>query len=126
MESKLEKLEERLEAKLESKLGVLPELVKKIDALEKENLQLKKEINIMSSRMEIIDRKTRSTNIVINGLESTDITAAKTKFSELCSGVLNVNVPCSNVAKLSRNFQFQFGCHLCSRNYYVCQIQTHE
>ena len=104
-----EKLEMTLETTLETKLQDvvrkqdIHELIHKLETVEKENALLKKELKLLSARLERIDRKSRSSNVVVNGLLCPDVDAAKSKFRELCSDVLKVNAPCTTAVKLAQN-----------------------
>lgn len=66
-------------------------IVAEIMELRDENKKLRNEISQLTSRLEIIDRKTRSTNIIVNGMKSKNLTTAKTDFTQLCSNTLGVN-----------------------------------
>ena len=102
-------LDETLDKKLEEKLANvarkddLDGIIKDLVELKNENIGLKKEIHKLTSRIEAIDRRTRSSNIVVNGLECNNLTEAKDKFIKLGSGVLGINVAVNNAVMLKRN-----------------------
>ena len=60
--------------------------------LKTENIRLKNEIKTLTTRIEFIDRKTRQSNVVVNGLNCKNIGAAKSDFTELCKNTPDVNV----------------------------------
>lgn len=62
-----------------------------IEEFKEENQKLKNHIKKLSSRLEFIDRKSRSSNVVLSGLGSTNINAAKADFLKLSSEVLELN-----------------------------------
>lgn len=70
----------------------LVDLKADIDELKKENLQLKSDVKKLTTRLELIDRRSRSSNVVVSGLKSEKINAVKVEFSKLCAEVLNVNI----------------------------------
>ena len=80
---------------------------KELEEVKEENLLLKKEIKQLNSRIELIDRKTRTTNVVVNGLNSTNALSAKDEFQQLCTDVLKVNLQVGNTSMLSKkSFMF--------------------
>ena len=104
-----EGLQTMLNATLEKKLE---DVVKKqdfevikieLDDVKAENLKLRKEIKQLTSKIELIDRKTRSSNVVVNGLKSTNIQSANTEFSKLCNEVLDMNVNVTNTTIIGKN-----------------------
>lgn len=63
-----------------------------IDDLKSENIKLKEDIKKLTSRIEVIDRKSRATNVMVNGLDCTAVPSAKTKFMDICKNILQVEV----------------------------------
>lgn len=61
-----------------------------IEELKNENTKLKDDIKKLTTRIETIDRKSRATNIVVNGLNCTAVSSAKTKFMDICKNILKV------------------------------------
>ena len=53
---------------------------------------LRKEITKLTSRLEHIDRKTRTSNVVVTGLNCSNSQDAKADFSKLCSEVLDIRI----------------------------------
>ena len=71
--------------------------------LKTENNRLKNEIKTLTTRIEFIDRKTRQSNVVVNGLNCKNIGAAKSDFTELCKDTLDVNVSIVNTSIINKN-----------------------
>lgn len=79
----------------------------RMDRLEAENLRLKEEVLVLNSRLEQIDRKSRTGNIVVNGLKSKNSNDAKAEFAKLASEVLKVTVDVTNAVMLNKtSFMF--------------------
>lgn len=70
----------------------LIDLKAEIDELKKENMQLKNDLKKVSTRLEFIDRKSRSSNVVVSGLSNSNVNGAKSEFVKLCTEVLKTNV----------------------------------
>lgn len=91
---------------------------KELDEVKAENLELKKEIKKLNSRIELIDRKTRVTNVVVNGLKSSSTQSAKEEFSQLCTNVLQVDLNIGSTSMLSKkSFMFNL-----DSNAAVCKV----
>lgn len=84
-----------------------------IEELREENTKLRQDVNKLSSRLEFIDRRTRSANIVVNGLNSEKMHDVKTEFVNLCTNVLNVDVYVVNTRKLPAKKSFLFALGSC-------------
>ena len=54
------------------------------------NNRLRNEIKTLTTRIEFIDRKTRQSNMLVNGQNCKNICAAKPDFTELCKDTLDV------------------------------------
>lgn len=95
------KLNEKLKdvAKKEDLVVIREEL----EAVKAENNNLKREVKQLTSKMEMIDRKTRSANIVVNGLKNSDALAAKNEFAKLCTDVLEVDLSINNTSVMGKN-----------------------
>lgn len=83
-------------------------LKNEIEELKEENKKLRSDINKLATRLEYIDRKTRSANVVVSGLNSTNIIDAKTDFVDLCTNTLKVNINVVTVRSLPSNRTFLF------------------
>lgn len=81
---------------------------KEIDELREENVVLRNEVKMLSSRIEQIDRRSRLTNIVVSGMASANATAAKLDFINLCTNNLNVNANVVTVRALPSKGTFVF------------------
>lgn len=79
-----------------------------IEELKEENLKLKNDIKKLTSRIEFIDRRSRSANVIISGLNSDNVKAAKTEFLKLCSNELKVNVNVMSTRIISGGKSFCF------------------
>lgn len=84
----------------------LAPLVAEILELKEENKKLRNDITKLTTRLEQIDRKTRSANIIVNGLKSKNINEVKTDFSLLCSNTLGVDVNVVTARMLSTECSF--------------------
>lgn len=73
-----------------------------LNAVKAENEKLRLELSQLSARMERIDKKTRQSSVVVNGLKCVTPVEAKSEFKKLCSEVLSVNVNVSNCSKLGK------------------------
>ena len=63
-----------------------------------ENLKLKKAIKDLNTRIEFIDRKTRASNIVINGLK-----CGEREWTKVCSDILKVSTIPQLAVKIGKN-----------------------
>lgn len=72
-----------------------------LDDLRQDNYKLRNEVKLLSSRIEQIDHRSRSTNIVVNGLVSTTTSTVKSEFIELCNNHLGVDIKVATVRALS-------------------------
>lgn len=81
---------------------------KEIDELREENAVLRNEVKMLSSRIEQIDRRSRSTNIVVNGLVSANAAAAKLDFMDICTNKLYVNANVVTARSLPSKGTFMF------------------
>lgn len=79
-----------------------------IEELREENVKLRNDINKLTTRLEYIDRRTRSANIVVSGLNSNSNNEAKNEFTKLCTNVLKVNIHVVNARKLPSKNTFLF------------------
>ena len=97
-------LEDTLEEKLIDVVRKedLNSIKKELEDVKNENLQLKKELKKLNTRIELIDRKTRSTNVVVNGLKASNSQAAKEEFQKLCTDILKVDIDVGNTSMLSK------------------------
>lgn len=89
-----DKLGEMLDEKLKdvAKKEDLIEMRNEIRELQQENIQLKEEMKKLTSRLEIIDRRSRSSNVVVSGLTCTSSLLAKKEFTKICTEIMNVDV----------------------------------
>ena len=78
-----------------------------MELLTNENLKLKIKIKDLTTRIDFLDRKTRASNIVVNGLKCTDTHAAKTEFTKVCSDILKVSPIPQSAVKIGKN-KYQF------------------
>ena len=101
-------LDEKLGIMLDEKLADvarksdLSEIMTELMEVKAENAKLRDIVSNLSARLERIDRKTRLSSVVVNGLSSGDSTEAKLEFNKLCTEVLHVNVSVTSCVKLSR------------------------
>lgn len=79
-----------------------------IDDLREENVQLRKEVKMLTSRIEQIDRRSRASNIVVSGMLCNNISAAKFDFINLCNNSLGVNAKVVNARSLPSINTFLF------------------
>lgn len=86
----------------------LLEVNTQIEELREENRQLKDDIKKLSSRLELIDRKSRAASIVVGGLNSNNIHTAKAEFIDICLKLLEVHVNVLSVRILSKKMNFLF------------------
>ena len=103
------KLEEKLDAKLVdvARKEDITALRNELEVVKVENNILRKEITKLTSRLEHIDRKTRTSNVVVTGLNCSNSQDAKADFSKLCSEVLDINTNISNSIMIGkRSFIF--------------------
>lgn len=98
------KLEEKLDAKLVdvARKEDITALRNELEVVKVENNILRKEITKLTSRLEHIDRKTRTSNVVVTGLNCSNSQDAKADFSKLCSEVLDINTNISNSIMIGR------------------------
>lgn len=99
-----EKLTILLDVKLQdvTRKSDLVDLKANIDELRRENLQLKNDVEKLTSRLEIIDRRSRSSNVVVSGLESEKVNTAKHEFSKICIDVLKVSINIVSTRMISK------------------------
>lgn len=86
----------------------LAEIQSQIEELREENKQLKANIKTLATRLEQIDRKSRSSSIVVGGLKSSDNQTAKSEILKLCSEVLHVQVNVVSTRMLPKSNSFLF------------------
>lgn len=79
-----------------------------MDELRVENTKLRNEVKVLSSRIEQIDRRSRSSNIVVSGLVCVNAAAAKAVFNKLCTDSLNVYANVVTVRDLPAKNTFLF------------------
>lgn len=79
-----------------------------IDELKEENIKLKNDVKKLTSRLEYIDRRSRSANVVVGGLNVSNIQNAKAEFTKLCSDVLNVNIDVVSTRMIAAGKTFLF------------------
>lgn len=79
--------------------------------LKEENLRLKNDLKKLTSRLEYIDRRSRSSNVIVSGLNCKNIQAAREGFTKLCSDVLLVNVEVMSCRMIAyeKSFLFSLG-----------------
>ena len=70
--------------------------------LRSDNQGLRKEVSRLTSRVEAIDRKTRTGNVVVNGLKSKTPQEAKDEFQKICSEVLLIQIAVNNAVMLKK------------------------
>lgn len=86
-ETKMEKMLENVARKEDIQI-----LKQELTSLKNENIELRRELNDIKNKLQIIDQKQRRNNIVVSGLKSKNNLDAKKNLLELCSKVLN-NTP---------------------------------
>lgn len=86
----------------------LAEIQSQIEELREGNKQLKANIKTLATRLEQIDRKSRSSSIVVGGLKSSDNQTAKSEILKLCSEVLHVQVNVVSTRMLPKSNSFLF------------------
>ena len=98
-------LDDTLDIKLKDmvKKDDLNAIIQELEAVKAENMELKREMKKLASKLEFIDKKTRSSNIVVNGLQNTNALAAKTEFAKLCDEVLEVNLNINSTSVIGKN-----------------------
>lgn len=75
-----------------------------VKQLRSENEFLKQEIRSLTSRLESVDQRSRRSNVVLAGLQSSNPNDAKSEFAEICASTLKSPVDVLEVRKLpSRN-----------------------
>lgn len=79
-----------------------------IEELKEENQQLKNEIKKLTSRIEFIDRRSRSTNLVVNGLKCSNVQSAKVEFIKICTNVLDVKINVISTRMIAKEKTFLF------------------
>lgn len=73
-----------------------------LKAVKSENEELKKEIKHLNARIDVIDKRTRTNNIIVNGLIPTNNLSAQNEFVKNCKDILGVEINiCSS--RLLRN-----------------------
>lgn len=86
----------------------LNELKHEIDDIKEENKKLKCEMNKLTARMEFIDRRSRSANVIVSGLNSGINFTSKNDFEMLCANVLKVKVNVISSRKLAAGNSYCF------------------
>lgn len=71
-----------------------------INLLKEENEALKRELRSCSSRLEVIDQRSRCSNIVIDGMLSKNPQEAKTELAGICSNNLKIHTDIVGMRKL--------------------------
>lgn len=79
-----------------------------IEELKVENAKLKCDVKLLSDRLEMVDRKCRSTNIVVNGLCCTNPHAGKNRFVDVCKNMIGADMNISHTRMLSSGKTFIF------------------
>lgn len=99
-------LDEKLKdvAKKEDLVAIKAEM----QELKQENMKLKDDIKKLTTRMEFIDRRSRTSNIIVSGLLCTNSQVAKNKFRDICIKELNVEVRIisARILALGKSFVF--------------------
>ncbi|XP_065368766.1 uncharacterized protein LOC135961198 [Calliphora vicina] len=105
-----DKLRGLLDEKLKdvTKKSDLVEIKSTIEELREENKKLKNDVKKLTSRLEFIDRKSRSSNVVVSGLNAVNVNAARAEFMNLCTTVLNVNTNVMSTRIISSGRSFLF------------------
>lgn len=88
------KLNSALDAKLEcvvKKEDLVP-ISTEIQQLRNENNRLQKELQVVKSRLEIVDKASRRNNIVVSGFKSSFVPEILNEFKEICATTLKVSV----------------------------------
>lgn len=79
-----------------------------MEELKQENLKLKDDIKKLTTRMEYIDRRSRSTNVIVNGLLCASTQSAKNIFRDICIKELNVEINIISARMLTSGKSFVF------------------
>ncbi|XP_059216628.1 uncharacterized protein LOC131998105 [Stomoxys calcitrans] len=79
-----------------------------VEELKQENCKLREDIKKLTNRLETLDRKSRTTNIVVSGLRSRTTFTAKKEFLDICNNKLNIVVNISYARMLSSGKSFVF------------------
>lgn len=90
-----------------------------IQELKEENIRLNNDIKKLTSRLEYIDRRSRSSNVVVAGLNCKNVQTAREKFTKLCSDVLKVNADVVSTRMISSGKSFLFSLGSSSQAYNV-------
>lgn len=104
------KLNNALDSKLENvvrKEDIAP-ISAEIQQLRLENTRLQKEVQIMKSRLESVDKSSRRNNIVLSGLTSEFVPQALTDFKKLCTDTLKIAVNVVEARKIASGKSFVF------------------
>lgn len=98
-----EKLCNLLDVKLKdvTRKDDLSPILLEIEGLKQENIKLKDDIRKLTTRVEVMDRKSRSSNVVVSGLSCSTITDARSKFADISKNLLNSAIPVSSTRMLS-------------------------
>lgn len=86
----------------------LVELKSDIEELKEENKKLKNDVKKLTHRLETIDRRSRSSNVMVAGLSSNNIHTAKTEFLKLCSDMLKININIMSTRMIAGGRSFCF------------------
>lgn len=79
-----------------------------VDVLKTENSKLKDEIQKLTNRLEVIDRRSRSSNVVVSGLVCNNTSTAKKMFISMSKNELNVDINIMGTKMLSSGKSFVF------------------
>ena len=71
--------------------------------VKQENAKLNEKVCQLEHRLEAIDRRSRFSNVVVNGLNCNDTETAKSEFQKLCKDVLKVNLNVTKPKIIGRN-----------------------
>lgn len=76
--------------------------------MKNENTKLKEDVKKLTTRIVVIDRKSRATNVIVNGLNCTAAPSAKAKFMDICKNIqkVEVNVISTRIISLGKSCLF--------------------
>ena len=89
-----------------AKKGDLAVMQEEINLLREENECLKREVQQMASRLEYVDQRSRSANIVIDGMNSKTVPEAKSEFADICSQILKTPADVVELRKFPNSKSF--------------------
>jgi len=100
-----------LDAKLHNvaKKDDLAALQTEIQQLRNENLVLKSAVLTLERKLESVDKSSRRTNVIVNGLKSQSSSDASTEFEGICRAKLKTTTKIATVRKMRNGRGFIFG-----------------